>query len=395
MAGPTGTAFASAQTELGIAIETTRGVATAPAFWVPVKNPKYKPDLMLIPDETLQGSMVQVYDEIRGLRYDGHGWNAPPYLDSFPIFARCELGSTDHLGAASGATTLASAAAAGSSTISTVASVASGSWITIGSGGTAETHLTTGVSGAGPYTVTLALPLIYSQPSGAGTTGLTTHQFSLLNNSLTGNQPPSATITDYDGEESRQITGCQLDELTIKGNGTTLVDYVCTWFGNPATTAGAPSPAYSGTQTPAPWTVQASLGGSQVATIIDWEFDFKRGVKPIPALTGTEAYFEYFADVLQAKGKLTFVEQSGSPYLTDFLNGTRIALDLTVTDLEAGATLNIHSSKAQYTTGAIDRSKEWVEVPVDFQLLPTAADALAGGVSPVLITVANSQTAAY
>ena len=173
--------------------------------------------------------------------------------------------------------------------------------------------------------MTLSSPLLYAQADGATVTPLNNHAFSLLNDAyVAGNQPPSATITDFDGEEWRQITAAQLDELTIKGNGTSLVEYTCTWFGNPATTGASvdppiPTSSYSGIQTPAPWSFYSLLGGTYTPTVMDWEFDFKRNVKPIPALTGTQAYFTYFASVLTASGKLDFIEQSGSPELDNFL----------------------------------------------------------------------------
>src|SRR5579875_386925 len=161
MAGGTGQAFASAQTQIGIAVETTKGTLATPRFWIPAKAPKYKPDQTMIPDDTLQGSMVSVYDMVRGLRYDSHGWDSFPYLgESFPLLVRCELGSADTLGTAGTATTLSAAAAAGATTISTAASVAANSWVVVGGGANLETHKTTAVSGTGPYTVTLQTPLV-------------------------------------------------------------------------------------------------------------------------------------------------------------------------------------------------------------------------------------------
>lgn len=390
---PFGVAFPTSLTQIGLAIETTRGTPAAPKFWVPVKAPKYDPKLTIIPDETLQGSMVKVYDDVRGMRYDSHGWDGFPYLDTFPVFVRAQFGSSDTLVTAPASTTLAAAAAAGATTISSTATIAVGSWFTIGSAGSLETHECVSVSGAGPYTVTLDFPIIEAQPSGATITGLTGHKFSLLNTG-TG-QPPSVTITDYDGEEWRQLAACQLDELTIKGNGTGLDDYTCTWFGNPAITPTTPTPSFSGVQTPAPWTISVSIGGTQVTNIEDWEFDFKRNVKPIPALTGTQEYYTYFADAIEATAKFTFVEQSGSPFLAAFLAGVRNAFEFTLFDLESGYALNLQASKGQYITGSVDRSKEWVSVPVELQLLPNATDALAGGVSPCQVTVANGQTTAF
>ena len=57
--------------------------------------------------------------------------------------------------------------------------------------------------------------------------------------------------------------------------------------------------------------------------------------------------------------------------------------------------LYIHASNGQFKTGEIDRSKEYVTVPVEFELLPSATDALAGGVAPCILVVANAVDTAY
>ena len=85
-----GQAFATAETQMAIAKETTRGSLVSTGLTpVPVMGPKYKPNLMLLPVDVLEGSMVQTYDEITGIRYDSHGWSAPPYLgDELPDLRR-------------------------------------------------------------------------------------------------------------------------------------------------------------------------------------------------------------------------------------------------------------------------------------------------------------------
>jgi hypothetical protein len=411
----TGNAYPSALTNIGIALEATTGTPITPTHVIPVKGPKYKPDLMFIPDDTLQGSMVQTYDLVTGLRYDGHGWSGPPYLDSFPNFLCAEFGSVDTVTAAPASTTLNGNVAAGSTT-AVVASMGSppiiaGSWVTFGSAslGTLETHQVLSVS---TDTLTLVEPMIFAQPTGGTVTGLTKHQFCLLNaGGRIGAQPPSMTLMDFNGEEWRQISAAQLDELTIKGNGTGLIDYTCTFFGNPAVEDATPPSLSANTiQTPAPWSFYCLIGpvGSSLATlastgynpsVTDWEFDFKRGVKPIPALTGQQAYFQYFANVLQNSGKMTFIEQSGSPQLNNFLTAQRLVFDFSIFDMKAGFAMNFHASNAEFKTGEIDRSKEWVDVPMEFELLPSTTDLLTGGsntgVGPVIVTVANSTTTAY
>ena len=71
------------------------------------------------------------------------------------------------------------------------------------------------------------------------------------------------------------------------------------------------------------------------------------------------------------------------------------AFDFYVNDVTTGDIMRIHSSSVIYKTGELVRSKEWVEAELSFDFLPTATDAQAGGVSPILIQFGNSQTAAY
>lgn len=385
-------AYASAGTQMAVGLETTRGTPSTKPFWIPVKAPKYKPDLTLITDDTLQGSMVATYDMVRGLRYDSHGWDSFPYLDSFPVLLCAELGSSDKLTAAGANTTLSAAAAVGATTITTAAALTANTYVVVGSGATLETHF---VSSVATDTATLSTPLIYAQASGAAVTSLTSHGFSLLNNVGQGNQPPSCTLLDYDEEEWRQLTAAQLSKLTIKGNAEGLVDYTCDWFANAATNPAAPSVSYSDTEAVPGWSAEVSIGGSVVSGVMDWEIDLDRQVKPIPALTGSQAYFLYFAGPIKATGKLTVVVESGAPRLSEYLAGSKEALDITVYDVASGYALNLHSSKAIFTTGEEQRSKEWPEDVLDIELLPSATDATAGGVSPIIATVANATTVAY
>lgn len=399
MANSTANAYAVAQTEIMLGIEASRGVAVSPQTSMKVRAPKYKFDQHMIPDESLQGSMVQVYDSVRGMRYDSHGWDCYPYLDNFAYFLMGELGSPDNLTAAPANTniTAGDGVAAGATVIDTDGSIAAGSFIVIGSGSTQETHETTAVTGtAAPYSVTLKYPLVYGQAGGTPVKGLTNHAFSLLNNSgSTGSQPPSFTIYDNDGEEWRQLTAAQLDQLTIKGNASGFADYTCSWFCNPFTTPTAPTPAFTSVPAVPSWTTQLLIGGRVVAYAETWEIDLKRGVKPVATTTGTPEYFLYFAGPLQATGKITVIEQSGAPELTEFLNTTTESFDFTLYDLASGFALNLHSSAAKFTSGDLERSKEEVSAQLDIQFLPTTTDALAGGVSPIKATVANGTTTAY
>lgn len=389
--------YATAQTVIEVGIETTKGTAASTKFAVPVKAPKYKVSQAVLDDDSIEGTMAAVYGQTNGMRYDGHGWDGFPYLDkSFPVFARAELGSTDLLTTAPVTTALSTAAAAAASIVKTKAAVAAGSWIVIGAGATMETHRVKSVATT-TKTLTLTYPLVYAQAATAPVKGLTGHSFSLLNGAGQGDQPPSCTIWDFDGERCRQLLASQLDQLTVKGNATGFVEYTTSWFANPAIKVTEPTPTWSSEAPPPGWTFVASLGGVQLAVVETWQVDLKRGVKPVPALTGSQEFFQYFAGPIQATGKLVFIEQTGSPIITDFVSTATKSLDIQLYDTTSGYALQLHTTKTKFKAAEIDRSQEWVRVSSTFQMLPSATDAVSGGGgrSPIKVTVANAQTTQY
>ncbi len=392
------------ETHVGLAVETERGVPVAPALWLPVMAPKYKPDLQYLPDEGLRGSMVTLYDEIPALRFDSHGFDMHPYMDTFPAIVRACLGSKDSKTAKpASATELKIEGKAGESTVEveSASEITEGkTYVVIGAASTSsDTRLVTKVVGK---VLTLAYPLSFTHAAKAAVTGLTTHEFSLLNNSVEkGNQPPSYTITDFAGEEYsstahwRQLAAAQLDSLSITGGADVLPKAAVAWMANSAIKPAAPSPSYTTVEAPPGWTTTAALGGVQVPYLVSWSFDFKRGVKNVPAITGTENYYQHFAGALVATAKVTVLENPEATWITAFQNGELESIDLTLADTQNGYALNLHSSKCKFTTAELDRSKEWVEVPLEVQLIPSSTDALAGGVSPVKITAANGTTTEF
>lgn len=382
------------ETTVGVAFETERGVPVAPEFWIPVSGPKYKPDLKLLPDEGLRGSMVTLYDEVPSLRFDSHGWDQHPYLDTLPVLVKALLGSKDNFTAAPANTELVAEAKAGATKFFTKANIAEGSYVVIGTGvGTQETVLTGKPKEvkAEEFEIPVVYPLAFAHANKTAVTGLKTHAFSLLNNSPeTGNQPVSLTLTDFSGEEHwRQLAAAQLDHLTFTGAADALPKLATNWFANAATTPEAPTASFSTVEAPPGWSVRASIGGTQISYLVNWEFALKRNVKNIPAITGSQAYYQHFAAALEATGKVTVLEDPKATWLAAYEAGEQLALDLTLSDVASGFAVNFHSTKSKFLTGDLDRSKEWVEVPLEVQLIPSATDALAGGVSPIKVTVAN------
>jgi hypothetical protein len=166
-------------------------------------------------------------------------------------------------------TTLASSASAGATSVSSTASVAVGNAITVGSGATQESHLTTAVSGSGPYTLTLADTLVNAQASGAtltSSTGYTANGVALTSPTNTYTAANSwstqwAASTAYaTAAVVRPTTGNgYLYRATAAGTsgssaptwptviGATVVDSGVTWtcIGNGVTLLSASNPSWS------------------------------------------------------------------------------------------------------------------------------------------------------
>lgn len=83
---------------LGFAKETTPGTpVAAPTIWVPVDTPVWKPNVQILKDGALRGSMAVDYNQQQGLRYDTVQFKTYFYLDSVYFLFRSLLGTTDTL----------------------------------------------------------------------------------------------------------------------------------------------------------------------------------------------------------------------------------------------------------------------------------------------------------
>lgn len=320
--------FSSAQQWVGLAVETVRGTGVAPTVTIPVKSPQWTPNITMIDDQGLRGSMVDMYDQIAGLRHDEMDFSCAVYMDTVGHLIRGVLGSTDTV---------------------------------------------TGT--AAPYT----------------------HTIGLLNNAAaTGSQPPSYTITYFNGNEGIQMAAGQADSLNLKFNATALLDATVKYMTNPATIVASPVEAALGTIEAAPsWNCVASIGGTTITKTMDGEIDLKRNVKPIEAITGTQSPYRLWAGPLQTSGKLTLVYESDTE-LQYYLSNTKgEALDLKFSDPSNADSIDFHLSTPAFKTGKINPGKDWIEVDLEFVGLPNSTDAVAGGVSPIKVQILNSQSTAY
>ena len=160
---PTAYTYASELTQVGLGLESASAVGTAVAPTVQLvidKAPDAADNITPIEDKGMRGTMAAVWDIVQGTGHTTIGLAGPVMCDTFPWLLANLLGDTVYQGTTAAPTTTstspvtAAQIAGGVSSLPVAASIPSGTLIQIDAGLSSEVRLTTGVSGAGPYTVT-------------------------------------------------------------------------------------------------------------------------------------------------------------------------------------------------------------------------------------------------
>jgi hypothetical protein len=331
---------------------------------------------------------------VRGGEYNG---KVNAFSDTLPILVRGALGSPDAKVVAIASTTVGiGGCAAGAATIPSTASIPIGSAIVIGTGATAETHLTTSVSGTGaPYTIGLSLPTQYLHLAGETIAGLTAHTFGVQNDQV-GSQPPSLSLQDFDGANAFQILAAQVDELSLDFGAEKEFAATFKLLGNGVTSIATPTNA-PGTEHFFPgWDVQGSFGGTVVPQVEDGTIPIKRTVKQIWTAQGVPDPYASMADGVDIKGgKFAFTVAQNDATLTEGTTRDPMAVLLGFTEPQSMHAVWVQMSQVQFKDPKRKEGKPQVQVDTAFDAEANTTDAVSGGYAAVQITIANAVTTTY
>lgn len=349
-----------------------------------------------LPDESLRGSPADTYGNVAGIRHDTYDAKGDAYLDTFPNILRAALGSTDTVATAPTNTTLTASCAAGATTISCTTTIAVGKWFSLDTGALIETHRCASVTGSGPFIVTPTFPIINAHASAAVVTGLTGHALSLLNAATTGSQPPSYTITDFDGAVARQLADGQLDSLSLDFATGTSLAWTAKYLANPFTNVATPTTESFSTELFVPgYSCTVAIGGVVSTVVVSGSVAITRNTVAIETANNAQQIpYRIFAGPIGVTGKLTFVVESGDTTLVIGTTSAKQVMDLIFTNPQDGNQLVLQMSQVQLQDPKINRGKAYVEVDTNFVAEANATDALLG-YAPIAAFVANAQTAAY
>lgn len=216
-----------------------------------------------------------------------------------------------------------------------------------------------------------------------------THVFSTKNNG----QPPTYTITDYNGFNARQFPGAVFSDLEFAFDASGLLTYTAKASALPSVTTTKPAATFSTVAAKAAYTGVVSIGGASTGLVESGTLTLTRKVSPILAVNGTNVPYRIWASSVGFTGKLTIIYEDDT-FLTPMLNGTQESLDVVFG--ASPSSLEVHGSQCLFTKATVERSKDYVELAVEFTGVANTTDAGgSGGYSPVKATLVNAQQAAY
>lgn len=219
------------------------------------------------------------------------------------------------------------------------------------------------------------------------------HKFGVLN---TGTyQPPSWTISDYNGYNTRQFPGFMFSQTQFSFAAGTLLTHSTQGQGLASVTTTKPTQTFSAKPAIQGYKGVISIAGSPTTLVESGTLTIARTVNPITAVNNTASPANIWAGSVTVTGQLTLIYNDDT-YLTPMLTGTSQALDISYT---AGADiLVLHCNSGLSTKAPITRgSNGWNEITVDITGVANTTDAntAGGGYSPIAATLTNTQTLAY
>jgi hypothetical protein len=204
----------------------------------------------------------------------------------------------------------------------------------------------------------------------------------------TNADPPSYSITDFDGVEAKGFPGCKLGELAVHIDVAGTVTYDASWVGYPSADQSTPSPSFSAVAPLLGWQWTLSHGGVASTRGLKADLTFKRDVDVIHASDGTQGPREVFSPDLEVDGTIQAMYENGTD-LDRFLAYTQNATVLTVTS-SASAALALTLTTTVMNKAATGRGGKYAVLDFDVSGIYNTTDT-----GPGHAVLTNSVSAAF
>lgn len=378
---------------VGFAKETTWGtpVAATSFFLVPAAkhHPRYEDQF----DQGMRGSAArdQAY-------YQGPGWTELDwpdmlwYPDDSVHFLMAMLG-VDTLTGAAKTGTIASASAGATSlsyTVGTGGAPVNGDIFVLDTGtNVSEVVTVTGVSGTGPYTLTVAATR-FAHGASAPASALFSHAITLNNTTAA----PSYTGVRFTGLQAtaEQVAGVYWDQVELRWQNPGKLTVAARGRGLIQGSVTKPTNTYSNAQFVIPWQAKVTIASLSDTQLVDATVTIARPVDMLFGQNGTQNASAAVQDRLAVTGKMTFLASDMAEFNYYFQNAQPSVL---VQFAGGSGLLNLQMSKCAFNDPTeIDMGGKYARTMVSFNAIANATDA-STGVSPLKATGVSSRSTTY
>lgn len=243
-----------------------------------------------------------------------------------------------------------------------------------------------------PDTIGYAIAGVLGDYAISGASAPYTHTMAVKNSS--NGQATSYTLTDYNSFNARQFAGSQFGSLEFKFSADGLLEYSAMAQGYGSATAATPTATFS-TLAPTPvWVGTTTIAGSLSTKLTEGTVSIKRELTPIFSVDGSQNPYQIFQGAVEVEGDLKLIMEDDTD-LVRYLNNTQPSLALDFSQ-GAGASLTqllLTMTKCAFVVAKVERSKDFVEVAVNFKAVANTTDVGASaGFSPIKVTLKNAKS---
>lgn len=208
-------------------------------------------------------------------------------------------------------------------------------------------------------------------------------------------QPTPITYVDNNSTVCRAYSGAVHSEIGFQFNADGKLTYTSKAMGYVSGPITAPTASYSSLEIVPAWGIGCTIGGAANVLVQEGSLTIKpSSVDAINTLDGSQDPYGFFADGVEAEGKMLFVYEDDAQ-LYNYLNNSKPSLDFLFSRGSGAAqeSIQFNMNSVGYRTGKPVRSKSYVELEVEFSALANATNAGAsGGRSPIKATLKNALT---
>lgn len=243
-----------------------------------------------------------------------------------------------------------------------------------------------------PDTIGYAIAGVLGDYAISGASAPYTHTMAVKNS---GNgQATSYTFTDFNAVNARYFAGSQFGSLEFKFSADGLLEYSAMAQGYGSATTTTPTASFSSLAPTPVWVGTTTIGGTLSTKLTEGSVSIKRELTPIFSVDGSQSPYQIFQGPVEVEGSLKLIMEDDSD-LTRYLTNTQpsLALDFSQGTGSSLTQLLLTMTKAAFVVAKVERSKDYVELDVNFKAVANTTDVGASaGYSPIKVTLKNAKS---